>query len=127
MKDPTIAETWQTVFGKDFSSMVQGDDKTGQHGTNSVFVMSQDKISCIPKGQTITYARIVVDFRPQKMDPHHNRITAGGNLIKYLGKLLTRTANLTTSKLMWNSVLSTKDAWYMCLDIKNFYLSAPLN
>ncbi len=40
---------------------------------------------------------------------------------------MTRTANLTTSKLMWNSVLITKDARYMCLDIKNFYLSALLD
>ena len=28
---------------------------------------------------------------------------------------------------MWNSVLSTKGARYMCLDIKNFYLTAPLD
>ncbi len=60
-------------------------------------------------------------------DSHYIQITAGGNLIKYPGELLTRTANLTNSKLMWNSVLSTKDAKYMCLDIKNFHLSAPLN
>jgi hypothetical protein len=28
---------------------------------------------------------------------------------------------------MWNSFLSTKDVKYRCLDIKNFYLSAPLD
>jgi hypothetical protein len=28
---------------------------------------------------------------------------------------------------MWNSVLSTKGTKYMCLDIKNFYLTAPLD
>ena len=28
---------------------------------------------------------------------------------------------------MWNSVLSTEGEKYMCLDIKNFYLSAPLD
>ncbi len=89
--------------------------------------MTHNKISRIPKGQTVTYTHVVVDFCPLKMDPHHIQITAGGNLIKYPGKLLTRTANRTTSKLMWNSVLSTKDAKYMCLDIKNFYLSAPLD
>jgi hypothetical protein len=43
------------------------------------------------------------------------------------GELLMRTADLTTSKLMWNSVLSTAGAKYMCLDIKNFYLMAPLD
>ncbi len=119
-------ETWQTVFGKDFGSMAQSNHKTGQQGTNSIFVMTQDKIFRIPKRQSITYACIVVDFCPQKMDPHHIWITAGGNLIKYPGKLLTRTADLTTSKLIWNSVL-IKDAWYMWMDIKNLYLSAPID
>ncbi len=28
---------------------------------------------------------------------------------------------------MWNSILSTEGARYMCLDIKNFYLTAPLD
>jgi hypothetical protein len=28
---------------------------------------------------------------------------------------------------MWNSILSTKGAKFMCLDIKNFYLTAPLD
>jgi hypothetical protein len=32
-----------------------------------------------------------------------------------------------TSKLHWNSVLSTQQANYMYLDLKNFYLSVPLN
>jgi hypothetical protein len=71
--------------------------------------------------------RVVIDFHPQKADPHRIQITAGGNLINYPGKLSTLTADLTTSKLMWNSVLSTEGAKYMCLDIKTFYLSAPLD
>jgi hypothetical protein len=32
MKDPTTAETWQTVFGKDFGGIAQGNQKTGQKG-----------------------------------------------------------------------------------------------
>jgi hypothetical protein len=52
---------------------------------------------------------------------------AGGNLISYPGKLSTQTVNLTTSKLMWNSVLSMEGAKYMCLDIKKNYLTAPLD
>jgi hypothetical protein len=75
----------------------------------------------------VTYARVVVNFCPQQADPHHIRITVGGNLINYPGELLTLTADLTTSKLMWNSVLSTEGARYMCLDIKNFYLTTPLD
>ena len=74
----------------------------------------------------VTYARVVVDFRPQKDDPNRVRITAGGNLIKYPGKLTTRTADLTTSKLLWNSVISTDDARFAALDVGNFYLETPL-
>jgi hypothetical protein len=40
---------------------------------------------------------------------------------------MTRTADIRTSKLHWNSVLGTQQAKYMCLDLKNFYLSAPLD
>jgi hypothetical protein len=105
--------------------MGQGDDKMGQKGTNSIFVMTHDEIKCIPPNRTVTYAHVVVDFRPQKADPHQIRITAEGNLIYYSGKLLTWTADLTTSKLMWNSVLSTEGAKYMCLDIKNFTSLLP--
>jgi hypothetical protein len=52
----------------------------------------------------------------------------GGNLIKdYPGELTTRTADLTTSKILWNSVLSTNGARFMGIDIKSFYLTAPLD
>jgi hypothetical protein len=127
MHDPTMRDIWQTAFGKDFGWMAQGDNKTGQQGTNSIFFMNHEDILHIPNNRTITYARVIVDFRPQKLDPDRIWITAGGNLINYPGELTTKTADLTTSKLMWNSVLSTKGARYMCLDIKNFYLTAPLD
>ena len=41
-------EIWQTAFGKDFGGMTQGDNKTGQKGTNSIFVMTQAKTLLIP-------------------------------------------------------------------------------
>ncbi len=96
------------VFGKDFGGMEQGDLKMGQKGTNSIFVMTHDEISRIPHNQIVTYARIVFNFWPQKAEPHCIRITAGRNLINYPGELSTRTADITTLKLMWNSVLSTE-------------------
>ena len=68
-----------------------------------------------------------VDYRPQKPDPNQVRIRAGGNLVKYPAELTTRTVDLTTSKKMWNSVLITKDAKYMCINIKKIYLGTPLD
>jgi hypothetical protein len=44
MNDPAMAETWQTALGKDFGGMLQGNNKTGQKGTNAMFVMSHNEI-----------------------------------------------------------------------------------
>ncbi len=38
----------------------------------------------------------------------------------------TPTADLLTVKLLLNSVILTKGAKFMCLDIKDFYLNTPL-
>ncbi len=67
MNDPETAEVWQTAFGKDFGGMAQGDDKTGQKETNSVFVMTHNEIDIAKAaGHKWTYARIVVDYQPKK-------------------------------------------------------------
>jgi hypothetical protein len=93
MHDPATRDIWQPAFGKDFGGMAQDDNKTGQQGTNSIFVMNYKDILHTPNDRTITYARVVVDFCPQKLDPHQIRITAGGNLINYPGELTTNTAD----------------------------------
>ena len=51
----------------------------------------------------------------------------GGNRIDYPGNLHTPTTDLTTAKLLFNSVISTPKARFMALDIKNYYLSTPLD
>ena len=73
-----------------------------------------------------TYARIVASYRPEKADPNRIRITVGGDRINYPGDCGTKTADLLTVKLLLNSVISTKDAKFMTLDIANFYLCTPL-
>ena len=125
-KDPTLKDVWKTGFGKEWGGLTQGDKRTGESGTNTLIILSPDRIHEITNDRVVTYANIVVDYRPQKEDPNRVRIKAGGNLIVYAGELTTRTADITTSKILWNSILSTKNAKYMCLDIKNFYLCAPM-
>jgi hypothetical protein len=110
-----------TAFRKDFRSMTQGDEKTGTTGTSAMFVINPEDVPHIPKNQPPMYAKVVIAHRPQKEDPNHVPITTGGNLINYPDELITRTANITTAKLHWNSVLSSPKAKYMCLDIGNFY------
>ncbi len=83
-------------------------------------MMWEDIAHALAAGRFFMYANPAVDFRPQKEDPYQIRITAGGNLITFKGNALVQTANLDTAKMHWNSVISTKKARYMCLDIKTF-------
>ncbi len=121
MNDSVTAKVWQTAFDKEFRGMAQGDNKMGQKGTNAIFVMKHNAIAQILRaGKKITFAHPVVDHRPQKEDPNRIQITAMGNLVSYKGELSVPTADINTAKIHRNSVISTKGAKYMCLDIKKF-------
>ena len=48
-------------------------------------------------------------------------------MINYPFELTTHTVYLITTKLMWNSRISTPGAQYACSDIGNMYLGIPLD
>jgi hypothetical protein len=73
-----------------------------------------------------TYLRIVAEECPLKAETKRIRFTVGGNRIDYPGKVSTQTADLTTVKLLLNSVLSTPGARFATADISNFYLNNPM-
>ena len=86
MNDPATSEVWQIAFDKDFGGMAQGDNKTGQKGTNSLFLMSsEDFAHALAAGNFFTYANPVVNFRPPKDDLYPIQITAGRNLLTHEG------------------------------------------
>jgi hypothetical protein len=65
-------------------------------------------------------------LRPQKKEPARTRLTVGGNLIDYPWDVATPTSDLTTAKLLFNSVVSTPGAVFVVMDVKNFYLNTPM-
>ena len=96
-KHPKTKDVWSKAMTKELGRLAQGIDGVTE-GTDTVHYMTPEDIRQITAGRTVTYARIVVDFRPQKADPNRGRITVGGNLITYPGEVTTRTADMTTSK-----------------------------
>jgi hypothetical protein len=66
MHNPATAETWQTAFGKDFVGMAQGDNKTGQNGMNSVFVMTHSEIPPIPGTEQLPMPALLLTFTHKK-------------------------------------------------------------
>ena len=65
--------------------------------------------------------------RPQKAETHRTRLTVGGKLIDFPSDVTTPTADIITDKLIFNILLSTKNAKLICADIVNFYINNPMN
>jgi hypothetical protein len=124
--DPILRKVWTAAMAKELYRLADGRDGITK-GTNTIKFLSHEEITNIPRDRTVTYARIVVDHRPQKEDPNRVRITVGGNLIDYPFELTTRTADMISAKILWNSVISTYGAKFACCDIKNMYLDTPLD
>jgi len=62
----------------------------------------------------------------RKKEQNRPRFTVGGDRINYPGEVATPTAEMLVAKTLFNSVISTKGAKFMTLDISNFYLMTPL-
>jgi hypothetical protein len=51
----------------------------------------------------------------------------GNNLCHYLGNCGMPAVNMITAKLHLNSIISTKNARYCIINLKNFYLNTPID
>ena len=96
---------WQASNAEEIGRLTQGHGE--QKGTNTMFFIPVD---AIPKGRKATYLRVVSAFRPEKSNPRRVRWTVGGDKVDYPFDVSTKTADLTTAKLLFNSVLSTPNA-----------------
>lgn len=122
----TDGHLWEASAVEEWARLAQGLPSAGiplTAGTNTIrFITYQD----IPAGRKATYPRIVVADRPQKAQTRRVRVTVGGDKIDYPGNVSTKTADLQTAKILFNSVISTPGAKFMSLDIKDFYLNTPM-
>jgi hypothetical protein len=69
---------------------------------------------------------VVCEVQPEKDNLDCTCITIDGNRICYQGNVSTNTASLELVKLLLNSVLSRKGAWFSTIDLENFYLDTPM-
>jgi len=74
----------------------------------------------------VTYGKFVYTVRPENAESNRMFFTVGGDCINYPGEVTTPTAIMIVAKLLFNSVVTTKAAKFMTLDMSNFYLMTPL-
>ena len=122
--NPKYRDLWQSSNSDELGRLAQG--MPGRvEGTDTIFFIKKEDFSA-HRWRDITYGRIVVIFRPTKDDSNQTRLKMGGDRIVYSGDCGTPTIDLIAVKLHQNSTISTKNARYMTIDIKNFYLSTPM-
>ena len=113
---------WKQGCADEIGRLAQG-HQTMPKGTDTIrFVHRKD----VPKGKQVTHVRIVAAHRPEKVQPHRVRWTVGGDKIDFSGDVSTKTAELSTCKILMNSVISTKGARCCTTDVKNYYLKTDL-
>jgi hypothetical protein len=106
----------------DIGRLVQGVGSQIQ-GTNTIFFIHKHQVPA-ERWRDITYAKFVCELNPNKKEVHRTRLTVGGNKVHYPGNGVT--ADSTLVKKHVNSIISTRGARYMTLDVKNFYLNIPM-
>jgi hypothetical protein len=93
--------------------------------TNTIFFIRKDQL-LKDRMKDVTYGSFICDIKQNKTETHRTRLTAGGDRINYPEDVGTPIADMTLVKIMLNSVISTKGAECVMLDIKDFYLNSPM-
>ena len=66
------------------------------------------------------------NVRNEKAEKNRTRFVVGGDRINYPGEVATPKADMLVAKILFNIVVSTRNAKFMTMDISNFYLMTPL-
>ena len=118
------ADQWQQANMIEINQLTDGCLIKGSAGTKMINFIPRSKL---PKHKKATYLRVISNYRLSKADPYRVRWTVGGNKIEYTGNTSTPTADLTTAKLVFNSVVSTPNAEFATVDISDFYLFTDMD
>ena len=86
---------WKNSNAEEIGRLAQGYGDV--KGTNTIYFIN---VKDIPPDRVATYLRVVSAYRPEKAKPHRIRWTAGGDKIDYPFDVSTKTADLTTVKLL---------------------------
>jgi hypothetical protein len=111
LKNPKYKDVWSQSFSKEIHQLATM-TKTISFLTKPEILKAWHK--------DITYRCIVCTYRSKKKDPYQTRITMGGNLVNYPDNCGTPTAHQLTVKLILNSIISTPNAKFMTINLKDF-------
>ena len=124
LSHPDYKEVWSTSSANEFGRLAQGVGSRIKE-TNTIFFVNKTDVPA-DRRKDVTYGKFVCEYKPNKTEKERTRFTVGGDKINYPGDCSTPTGDLTLVKVHLNSVISTKNARYMTVDIEIFYLNTPM-
>jgi len=124
LKDPKHAKVWAHSAANEFGRLAQVVG-TRIKGTNTIHFIRETQVPQ-ERARDVTYGSFSCNFKPNKEEKERTRLTAGGDRINYPGDNGTPTTDMTLVKIIMNSVISTKGARCMMVDLKDFYLNMPV-
>ena len=125
MRHPFYKKAWSLSSANEFGRLANGVGGRIKNPTNTIKFIRKDDVP-LDRRKDVTYGQFVCTVRPEKAESNRTRFTVGGDRINYPGEVATPTAEMLVAKLLFNSVISTKGAKFMTMDISNFYLMTPL-
>jgi len=112
---------WHAPNTAEIHCLAQG--TTSIPGTNT---MQFIHVNQLPAGIKATYLCVVCAYQPEKTAPHHVFWMVGSNHVNYTNNVSTKTTDLSTIKILFNSVISTLTARCMMGNLKDFYHGTPM-
>ena len=79
MKNPKYFPLYSNSYAKDLGHMAQGMSDLSE-GTNTIFFIPQKEVPA-DRWRDVTYVQIVVNYRPEKLDPYRTHLTVGGDQV----------------------------------------------
>ena len=125
MRDPKYKKRWSISSANEFGRLANGVGGRIKNTTNTInFINKKD----VPnyRRKDVTYQSFVWNVRNEKAEKNRMHFVVGGERINYPGEVATPTADMLVAKLLFNSVISTRGAKLMTMDISSFYLMTPL-
>ena len=119
----SVRAIWITSLANELGRLAQEVSLRMPTGTNTLYFCDPSQT---PPDRKVTYVKLVATLRPQKEEENRVHVTVGGDKLNYPGITATNTASLSTLKLPLNSVISTPQARFITLNMKNYYYNTPM-
>ena len=125
MRNPKYKKHWNTLSANEFGRLANGVGGRIKKPANTIKLIRNKDVP-IARRKDVTYGSFVCNVHNNKSENNRTRSVLGGDQINYPEEAEMPTADMLVAKLLFNSVVSTRNTKFMTMDISNFYLMTPL-